>query len=172
VQSVKVVQVDITTLRVDAIVNAANTSLLGGGGVDGAIHDAAGPSLLEECMRLGGCETGDVKVTSGHDLPAKFIFHAVGPVWQAGKKGEAGKLKSCYRRAIEIANQLGVRSIAFPAISCGAFRYPADQAAEIAISTVGSMLSESRIDSVLFAILDPYVADAYRLALTKSQRDR
>jgi O-acetyl-ADP-ribose deacetylase (regulator of RNase III) len=133
----KVLEVDITGLPVDAVVNAANSALVGGGGVDGAIHDAAGTELLEECLKLGGCETGDVKVTSGYRLPAKYIFHAVGPVWQSGKHDEAEKLRSCYRRSMEIANELGIQSIAFPAISCGAFRYPLEEAAEIAISTVG-----------------------------------
>jgi O-acetyl-ADP-ribose deacetylase (regulator of RNase III) len=144
----KIFQEDIVKLRVDAIVNAANTSLLGGGGVDGAIHDAAGPSLLKACIKLGGCETGDVKVTSGYDLPVKFIFHAVGPVWNSGKKGEAEKLRACYRRSMEIASELRVRSIAFPAISCGAFRYPPDQAAEISISTVSSMIKIASVNVV------------------------
>ena len=136
-RAMKIVREDITRLHVDAIVNAANTALIGGGGVDGAIHDGAGPELLEACLKLGGCETGDVKVTPGFNLPAKYIFHAVGPIWHYGRRGEAEKLRSCYRRAMELANELKIRSIAFPAISCGAFGYPIDEAAAIAISTVG-----------------------------------
>jgi O-acetyl-ADP-ribose deacetylase (regulator of RNase III) len=165
----KILEVDITRLPVDAVVNAANTALVGGGGVDGAIHDAAGAELLEECLKLGGCETGDVKVTSGYRLPAKYIFHAVGPVWQSGRHDEAEKLRSCYRRSMEIANELGIQSIAFPAISCGAFRYPLEEAAEIAISTVSEMLNKSSLRSVIFAIPDLYVADIYRAALQKRE---
>ena len=163
----KIVRTDITKLQVDAIVNAANTSLLGGGGVDGAIHDAVGPELLVECLKLGGCETGDVKVTSGHKLPAKYIFHAVGPIWRSGTRGEAEQLSSCYSRSMQIGNELGINSIAFPAISCGAFRYPLDQAAEIAVSIIGSMLGNSSIKTVIFAVIDADVADAYEAALRK-----
>ncbi len=139
----RALRADITTLSVDAVVNAANTSLLGGSGVDGAIHDAAGPGLLVECRLLGGCDTGDAKMTKGYLLPAKFIIHAVGPVWHGGTRGEPGLLASCYRRAIQLAAAHGLSSVAFPSISTGIYRYPIEAAARIAVRSVRAALAEA-----------------------------
>ncbi len=165
-EKVGVVGGDITSLALDAIVNAANTMLLGGGGVDGAIHRAAGPELLEACRTLGGCATGEAKITKGYELPAKWVIHTVGPVWHGGTADEDRLLRNCYRNALELAKQNGVRTIAFPSISTGAYRFPLERAARIAVDTVKEFLaSNDSFDQVVFCCFDADTAQTYRAIL-------
>jgi O-acetyl-ADP-ribose deacetylase (regulator of RNase III) len=163
-------QGDITTLRVDAVVNAANTSLLGGGGVDGAIHRAAGPELLAACRKLGGCVTGDAKATSGFQLPAKWVFHAVGPVWRDGEHGEDDLLASCYRRCLALAKEHQVRTLAFPAISTGIYHFPRERASRIAIETVRKHVEASGVEVVQFACFDAETLSIYERLLAEDVR--
>ena len=160
---------DITTLTVDAVVNAANTSLLGGGGVDGAIHRAAGPELLAECRTLGGCATGSAKITRGYRLKAKHVIHAVGPVWSGGRKGEEELLASCYRTALSLAAEHGLTSIAFPAISTGVYRFPPDRAARIAVGTTASEIANKArgITRVVFCCFSPDSAERHQEAFVE-----
>jgi len=159
---------DITTMEVDAIVNAANNSLLGGGGVDGAIHRAAGPELLEECKMLNGCKTGEAKVTKGYKLPAKYVIHTVGPVWEGGEKGEDELLASCYKNSLRIAEEMGLKTIAFPSISTGAYRYPINRAARIAVNEISNFLETSKnISKVFIVCFDSKTFDSYVNAKTE-----
>lgn len=161
----RAVQCDITQLRVDAIVNAANNSLLGGGGVDGAIHRAAGPLLLQACRALGGCATGDAKITPGYDLAARHVIHTVGPVWRGGASGEPALLASCYRRSFELAIDHHVQTLAFPAISCGVYGYPIEAAARIAIEQSLAVLDSGPSIDIIFALFDDHALSIYRREL-------
>ena len=163
---IDIIQGDITTLVVDAIVNAANQSLLGGGGVDGAIHGAAGPKLLAECRTLGGCPTGQAKITGGYNLPAKHVIHTVGPVWHGGSRGEDDLLVSCYRNSLALAEQHGCRTVAFPSISTGAYGFPIDRASRIALREIAAFLAKSRIvERVTVVCFDARDLGVYRAAM-------
>jgi O-acetyl-ADP-ribose deacetylase (regulator of RNase III) len=164
------IEADITRLAVDAIVNAANPTLLGGGGVDGAIHRAAGPELLAACAKLGGCPTGEARITPGFRLPARYVIHTVGPVWHGGDRGEPALLAACYRNSLALAARHGVQSIAFPAISCGVYGYPVDGAAQVAVRTVRECVQEPRMPrEVVFACFGARVLAAYAAALSRSR---
>jgi O-acetyl-ADP-ribose deacetylase len=165
-KQIEIVRGDITKLYVDAIVNAANTTLLGGGGVDGAIHRAAGPELLAECRTLGGCKPGEAKLTRGYRLPARFVIHTPGPVWHGGQRGEPKILANCYRSSLQLATENAIKTIAFPAISCGAYGYPIPDAAKIAVKTVQDFLeTEDKIDKVIFVLWGEDIYDAYSQSL-------
>lgn len=161
---IEIIQGDITTMSVDAIVNAANNTLLGGGGVDGAIHRAAGPELLAECSSLGGCETGDAKLTNGYNLAARFVIHTVGPVWHDGNLGEPEQLQSAYRRCFEVAHKHGIRSIAFPAISCGVYGYPMRDAALIALSAAKTAADSGDFERIVLVQFSQQALQVYQQA--------
>lgn len=166
---IEIVEGDITAFKVDAIVNAANTTLLGGGGVDGAIHDAAGPGLLAECRTLSGCETGDAKATKGYNLPASWVIHTVGPIWRGGNRDEDALLASCYVRSLEVARDLGAKTIAFPAISTGAYGFPEDRAARIAVQTIRRS-SRPPVERVILVAFDHRAASVLRAALDEEDQ--
>jgi O-acetyl-ADP-ribose deacetylase (regulator of RNase III) len=167
---IEVIQADVTSLAVDAIVNAANAKLLGGGGVDGAIHMAAGEELFEECLTLGGCRVGDAKITRGHKLLARFVIHTVGPVWSGGVAGESQLLASCYRRSLEIAVERGLTSIAFPSISTGVYRYPIQKAAKVAIKTVRTFVEKrSSLQRIIFCCYSEKDRQVYAELLAQHQ---
>ena len=163
----KIVRNDITKINCDAIVNAANSSLLGGGGVDGAIHRAAGAGLLNECRTLGGCKTGDAKITGGYNLLSKYVIHTVGPRWHGGSRGEAATLRDCYINSLKVAIDNGIRTIAFPSISTGAFGYPVEEAASVAVNAVNEFLIENtdKFDDVYWILFDNYTCSVYEKAI-------
>jgi O-acetyl-ADP-ribose deacetylase (regulator of RNase III) len=166
---IRIVEGDITVQRVDAIVNAANTSLLGGGGVDGAIHRAAGPELLEECRRLGGCPTGEARITRGYRLPTKWVIHTVGPVWTGGANGEDELLARCYRNSLALVAPHGIRSIAFPSISTGVYRFPLDRATRIAVAEARRYLQDATgLDDLIFVCFGRAAADVYAQILSET----
>lgn len=166
---IRAIQADITTLPVDAIVNAANTSLLGGGGVDGAIHRAAGPGLLQECRLLGGCKIGEAKLTTGHRLPARFIIHTVGPVWRGGTQGEPEQLAACYRNSLRLAQAHGIASIAFPGISTGVYGYPKERAADVAISTIAACSGLGSFEDLIFCCFSASDLAIYQQRLARAK---
>ncbi len=165
-----VIQGDITAVSADAIVNAANITLLGGGGVDGAIHRAAGPELLAECRTLGGCETGQAKITGAYRLPARYVIHTPGPVWRGGGAGEEAMLESCYRSCLRLAEESGCKTVAFPSVSTGVYRFPLDRAAEIAVRTILDFLQHAKaVKSVTMVCFDPTTKSAYDCALARAK---
>ncbi len=161
--NIEIIKADITQLKVDAIVNAANNAMCGGGGVDGAIHKAAGTELLAYCRTLGGCKTGDAKITKGYQLPAKYIIHTVGPVWDGGNKNEEYLLSQCYKRCIQLADENTIKTIAFPAISCGAYRFPIDRACQIAIDSV--LNTQSNVEKIIFACFENKIDRALKKSI-------
>lgn len=168
---IEIIEGDLTAQHVDAIVNAANESLLGGGGVDGAIHRAGGPAILEECRKLNGCKTGDAKITTAGNMPAKYVIHTVGPVYRDGQHGEPALLESCHRRSLEVAVENGVKTIAFPAISCGVYGYPIPDAARIAVGTVADFLAENdSVELVRFVLFGQETFGAFSEALAAMKR--
>jgi O-acetyl-ADP-ribose deacetylase (regulator of RNase III) len=170
---IRIIQGDITKSEADAIVNAANNSLLGGGGVDGAIHRAAGSELLEECRKLNGCETGEAKITKGYNLPAKYVIHTVGPIWRGGNNNEAQLLAACYRNSLKLAVENGIKKIAFPSISTGAYRFPVNRAAKIAMQEISNFLEENNsIEKVTMVCFDEGTTEIYKEALREIRENK
>jgi len=172
VERISLILGDITQQKVDAIVNAANTTLLGGGGVDGAIHRAAGPKLLDECRKLGGCPTGEARITKGYLLPAKYVIHTVGPVWKGGNQDEDGLLRSCYLKSLDLARKNGAKTIAFPSISTGAYRFPVERAAKIAVMTVVERLEKAvELERVIFVCFSKNDFEVYKRELATVEQE-